>query len=204
MKIFKDNLKYRIFLDTDVIDDNEAEEVEIKIPQSNIAGDKNPFRYDTSDDEEDKNTLSQKEIQQVNKTAGNEGINPSRTVAWVETFFFKDDDYRLQGKNCSFFLLLFSGKSFLVRNYKIGSRNFQDEKLYWFYKSFLFNISEGFDFIEKIKMVDNKEFAKSRRELKEIVKIKVRNVQQKKKPFKRKLGGSKRRKDIKMKKALRK
>lgn len=55
-----------------------------------------------------------------------------------------------------------------------------------------------------MKMEDKSEFSKSRRELKEIVRTKVRNVQQKKKPFKRKLGGNKRRKNIKMKKALKK
>lgn len=71
-----------------------------------------------------------------------------------------------------------------------------------FYEQFI--ISEGFDFVEKMKMEDKSEFTKSRRELKEIVRSKVRNVQQKKKPFKRKLGGSKRRKDIRIKKALKK
>lgn len=55
-----------------------------------------------------------------------------------------------------------------------------------------------------MKMEDQSEFAKSRRELKEIIKSKVRNVQQKKRPFKRKLGGSKRRRDIRIKKALKK
>lgn len=70
--------------------------------------------------------------------------------------------------------------------------------------SFIYLVLEGFDFIEKIRMEDSSEFTKSRRELKKIVKMKVRNVLQKKKPFKRKLGGSKRRKDIKLKKAMKK
>lgn len=63
---------------------------------------------------------------------------------------------------------------------------------------------EGFDFIEKIKSEEKTEFAKVRRDLKEIVKAKVRNNQSKKKPFKRKLGGSKKRKMIRIKKALKK
>lgn len=70
--------------------------------------------------------------------------------------------------------------------------------------SLLMSLLEGFDFIEKINSEEKTEFAKVRRDLKEIVKAKVRNNQSKKKPFKRKLGGNKKRKVMRIKKALKK
>lgn len=60
---------------------------------------------------------------------------------------------------------------------------------------------EGFDFIEKVKM-DTKEFTQIRRDVKGIVKAKVKNSERKNKMFKKKLGGSRKRKHIRMKKAL--
>jgi len=50
--------------------------------------------------------------------------------------------------------------------------------------------------------MDTKEFTKIRRDVKGIVKAKVKNSERKNKMFKKKLGGSKQRKHIRMKKAL--
>ncbi|KAJ8970060.1 hypothetical protein NQ317_012035, partial [Molorchus minor] len=118
----------------------------------------NPFRYDSSDDEDETSAIPNRE--QSTKSSDNlsREANISKNTYWSEPFFFKHDDYRLQ---------------------------------------------EGFDFIEKMRTEEKKtEFSKLRRDLKEIVKAKVRNVQRKNRPFKKKLGGSKRKKMIRMKKAL--
>ncbi|ENN72821.1 hypothetical protein HUJ04_013388 [Dendroctonus ponderosae] len=71
----------------------------------------------------------------------------------------------------------------------------------FFFKIDDFRLQEGFDFIEKMK-ASEKEFVSVRRQVKEIVKSKVRNNERKIKMFKNKLGGSKKRKHIRMKKAL--
>jgi len=71
----------------------------------------------------------------------------------------------------------------------------------FFFKPDDYRLQEGFDFIEKIK-AENREFQKVRRDLKGIVKAKLRNNERKNKMFKKKLGGSKRRKHIRIKKAL--
>lgn len=64
----------------------------------------------------------------------------------------------------------------------------------------LLNFSEGLDFVKKMELEELSEFAKLRRDLKHIVKTKVKNNQRKNKPFKKKLGG--RKKMIKIKKAI--
>lgn len=61
---------------------------------------------------------------------------------------------------------------------------------------------EGVDFVEKISIKDDRDFTKLRRDLKEIVKAKVRNNQRKNRPFKKKLGGSKKKKMLRIKRAL--
>lgn len=65
-----------------------------------------------------------------------------------------------------------------------------------------YRLQDGLDFIRRLEIEDKSEFVKLRRNLKEIVKTKVRNTQRKNKLFKKKLGGRKKR--IKMKKALNK
>lgn len=92
-----------------------------------------------------------------------------------EKFFFKDDDYRLQGKI----------------DYGIFGRN------YFFHFFFL---AEGLDFVKRIASAEESDFMQVRRNLKEIVRAKVRQNQRKNKPFKRKLGG--RKKMIKIRKAM--
>nr|CAI5818046.1 unnamed protein product [Callosobruchus analis] len=57
--------------------------------------------------------------------------------------------------------------------------------------------------MERMKTDDhNEDFGKVRRNVKEIVKAKIKNNQRKNRPFKQKLGGSKRKKFIRMKKAM--
>ncbi|CAH1163914.1 unnamed protein product [Phaedon cochleariae] len=72
----------------------------------------------------------------------------------------------------------------------------------FFFRNDDYRLQEGFDFVEKMKLEEKTEFSKLRRHLKEIVKAKVRNNQKKKQPFKKKLGGSKRKKVMRLKKAM--
>lgn len=83
------------FIGTEVAE----QETQIKIAKSNLSNERNPFRYDSSDDDEEKEIDNKKEVQHIDSTQENEGIASVRNNAWVETFFFKDDDYRLQGMN---------------------------------------------------------------------------------------------------------
>lgn len=62
-----------------------------------------------------------------------------------------------------------------------------------------FFFAEGLDFIKRLEVDDQDDFYKLRRNLKEIVRAKVKNNQRKNRPFKKKLGGKKR---IKVKRAL--
>ncbi|CAG9764506.1 unnamed protein product [Ceutorhynchus assimilis] len=71
----------------------------------------------------------------------------------------------------------------------------------FFFKNDDFRLQEGFDFLQKIRAED-KEFLQIRKELKGIVKAKVRNTERKNRMFKKKIGGNKRKKHIRMKKAL--
>ncbi|CAG9835348.1 unnamed protein product [Diabrotica balteata] len=122
---------------------------------------KNPFKYDSSDDEDQtedipsQNAVTETETKQFDNIKTQGGLR--RTTTWTDSFFFKVDDYRLQ---------------------------------------------EGLDFVEKMKLDENSEFTKLRRDLKGIVKAKVRNNLRKNKPFKKKLGGSRKKKNIRMKKAM--
>ncbi|KAK5648978.1 hypothetical protein RI129_003870 [Pyrocoelia pectoralis] len=111
----------------------------------------NPFKYDSSEDEEDKEQklVSEPVVEKVEKVQ----VKPR---LWTETFFFKEDDYRLQ---------------------------------------------EGFDFIKRLQLGEQENFQKVRRNLKEIVRAKVKNNLRKNRPFKRKLGGGNK-KRVQVKKAL--
>ncbi|CAH0552142.1 unnamed protein product [Brassicogethes aeneus] len=136
------------------VEENGEETAEkiIRGNNNNLGGDKNPFKYDSSDDEDQTEDIPNASNQEQ------KDVPDTRNVRfWSESFFFKDDDYRLQ---------------------------------------------EGFDFIEKMRLEEKGEFTKLRRDLKEIVRSKVRNNQRKDKPFRKKLGGNKKRKNIRMKKAL--
>lgn len=64
----------------------------------------------------------------------------------------------------------------------------------------LFHFIDGLDFVKKMEIEELSEFVKLRRDLKQIVRSKVKNNQRKNKPFKKKLGG--RKKMIKIKKAI--
>lgn len=113
--------------------------------------DTNPFKYDSSEDEEGKEeTLASVPlVEKIEKVQ----VKPR---LWTETFFFKEDDYRMQ---------------------------------------------EGFDFIKRLQVAEQENFNTVRRNLREIVKGKVKNNLRKNRPFKRKLGGANK-KRIQMKKAL--
>lgn len=63
-----------------------------------MSNEKNPFKYDSSDDEEGKYDFEKKDIEMMNGISQHEEATNNKTNFWVETFFFKEDDYRLQGK----------------------------------------------------------------------------------------------------------
>jgi len=69
----------------------------------------------------------------------------------------------------------------------------------FFFKKDDYRLQEGFDFIKKLELDDQGDFLTLRRNLKEIVRAKVKNNQRNNRPFKRKLGGKKR---IRVKRAL--
>ncbi|XP_050312446.1 nucleolar protein 8 [Anthonomus grandis grandis] len=137
-------------------DKKEEEPTERELKRKPLLNGQNPFKYDSSDDEdEDIGDVPHKATGKIPEPVPVKAL--AQSVFWTEPFFFKNDDFRLQ---------------------------------------------EGFDFIEKIRSED-KEFAKIRRDLKGIVRAKVRNNERKNKMFKKKLGGgNKRRKHVRMKKAL--
>ncbi|KAG5897302.1 hypothetical protein JTB14_011465 [Gonioctena quinquepunctata] len=140
-------------------EEGDQPETVTKIIPNNLVKEKNPFRYDSSDDDDEtENIPFQHEVQQEsNASRSLQQSDSKRNSVWNDPFFFRVDDYRLQ---------------------------------------------EGFDFIEKMKLEEKTEFTKLRRNLKEIVKAKVKNNQRKNKMFKKKLGGSRKKKVIRMKKAM--
>lgn len=69
-------------------------------------GEKNPFRYDSSDDEDENsdenNVPDGKEQEDENPIEnadqkGSNNLQLGATKLWREPFFFKEDDYRFQG-----------------------------------------------------------------------------------------------------------
>ncbi|CAH1995183.1 unnamed protein product [Acanthoscelides obtectus] len=56
--------------------------------------------------------------------------------------------------------------------------------------------------MEKMKTCDNEDFSNIRRSVKTIVKAKIKNNQRRNRPFKQKLGGNRKKKFIRMKKAM--
>ncbi|KAB0803847.1 hypothetical protein PPYR_00817 [Photinus pyralis] len=109
----------------------------------------NPFKYDSSEDEKEEPLASLPFVEKIEKVQ----VKPR---LWTDTFFFKEDDYRLQ---------------------------------------------EGFDFIKRLQVAKQQNFNTVRRNLREIVKGKVKNNLRKNRPFKRKLGGANK-KRIQIKKVL--
>lgn len=100
----------------------------------------NPFKYDSTDDEDDEDKSNSKVTADKQETAA------VRPKFWTESFFFKKDDYRFQ---------------------------------------------EGIDFVKRMHgMEDDGDFSKVRRDLKKIVKRKVRNNEKKKTTFRKKLGSA--------------
>ncbi|XP_056645944.1 probable RNA-binding protein CG14230 [Diorhabda sublineata] len=141
--------------------EHEGMETETQVPtnvNNKFQQEQNPFKYDSSDEEDQTEDIPSKttEINSDTKKISNEQKTRS-APSWTDPFFFKLDDYRLQ---------------------------------------------EGFDFVEKMKLENNTEFTKLRRDLKGIVKAKVRNNLRKNKPFKKKLGGSRKKKVLRIKKAM--
>ncbi|CAH1109780.1 unnamed protein product [Psylliodes chrysocephalus] len=147
-------------------EEERPEEMEIvegstKISSKGFHKEKNPFKYDSSDDEDETEDIThQKQVSesiQKNAEISTRKCDFRKPTSWTDPFFFKLDDYRLQ---------------------------------------------EGFDFVEKMRLDEKTEFTKLRRDLKEIVKAKVRNNLRKNKPFKKKLGGNRKKKVLRMKKAM--
>lgn len=64
----------------------------------------------------------------------------------------------------------------------------------------LLQFIEGLDFVKKMELEELSEFSKLRKDLKQIVRTKVKKTQRKNTPFKKKLGG--RKKMLKIKKAM--
>lgn len=62
---------------------------------------KNPFRYDSSDDEDETDDIpNMKDPQKTEKYLEiSQPKSNTRSAFWFEPFFFTDDDYRLQGKS---------------------------------------------------------------------------------------------------------
>lgn len=75
-------------------EEESLEEETVKQLNQNIVGqDSNPFKYDSSDDEDETiNIPNNKEVKETPST------ERKQARFWSESFFFKDDDYRLQGK----------------------------------------------------------------------------------------------------------
>lgn len=57
--------------------------------------DTNPFKYDSSTDEEEEDDEIVTESKEIVTETKKPEVTPSRL--WTESFFFKPDDYRLQG-----------------------------------------------------------------------------------------------------------
>lgn len=68
-------------------------------PKKAVPGQKNPYKYDSTDEEDEigdiphKDDLTKKN--QVTKTP--DLVRSTQAVFWTEPFFFKPDDFRLQG-----------------------------------------------------------------------------------------------------------
>ncbi|VEN34181.1 unnamed protein product [Callosobruchus maculatus] len=144
--------------DKELDEKEEYKDTSVPVDISDEVGGRNPFQYDSSDDGDDPTEdTPNKEgdycIRSEQVSSGN-----VRKDFWTESFFFKDDDYRLQ---------------------------------------------EGSDFMERIKSDGyTEDFCKVRRNVKEIVKAKIKNNQRRNRPLKQKLGGNKKKKFIRMKKAM--
>ncbi|KAF5283853.1 hypothetical protein FQA39_LY04673 [Lamprigera yunnana] len=128
----------------------EEESIESKELNKKFHYDQKTFKYDSSDEEGE--NLGKAQFAKEEKTNEHNATLQMRPRMWTETFFFKNDDYRLQ---------------------------------------------EGYDFIKRLQLGEQEDFKNTRRNLREIVKSKVRNNLRKNEPFKRKLGGNKKRINIK-------
>ncbi|KAJ3642318.1 hypothetical protein Zmor_025116 [Zophobas morio] len=72
----------------------------------------------------------------------------------------------------------------------------------FFFKEDDFRFQDGSDFIKRVGSERNAAFVEQRRNLKHIIKAKIRNNNRKSNPFKKKLGGNKKKKNVRIKKAL--
>lgn len=79
--------------------EEEKEENQVRITKLNFTNEKNPFKYDSSDDEEEDHDSKKQDTKKIlNGLSQKEEGSNNKINFWVETFFFKEDDYRLQGK----------------------------------------------------------------------------------------------------------
>lgn len=73
-----------------------------KISSKGFHKEKNPFKYDSSDDEDETEDIThQKQVSesiQKNAEISTRKCDFRKPTSWTDPFFFKLDDYRLQGK----------------------------------------------------------------------------------------------------------
>ncbi|XP_049788063.1 probable RNA-binding protein CG14230 isoform X1 [Schistocerca cancellata] len=105
-----------------------------------IGWSRNPFKYDSSDSEDEY------EVKKSTESNQNSYETISENMKATSSFFFKENDARLK---------------------------------------------EGLEFITTAKRIGEEEFSKRRRELKLIIRAKIKNNMRKKRPWKKKLGGQK-------------
>ncbi|XP_049964548.1 LOW QUALITY PROTEIN: probable RNA-binding protein CG14230 [Schistocerca serialis cubense] len=105
-----------------------------------IGWSRNPFKYDSSDSEDEY------EVKKSTEPNQNSDETISENMKVTSSFFFKENDARLK---------------------------------------------EGLEFITTAKRIGEEEFSKRRRELKLIIRAKIKNNMRKKRPWKKKLGGQK-------------
>ncbi|RZC32688.1 RNA-binding protein, partial [Asbolus verrucosus] len=91
-------------------------------------------------------------------------------------------------------------------SYKINSNIPVNISKFWtepfFFRNDDFRLQEGLDFMKRMMFEKKSEFMQLRKNLKYIIKAKVRNNKRRNKCFKKKLGGSKKKKILRIKKAL--
>lgn len=82
-----------------ILDDTNTEEPVVNhVAKKRLVQEKDPFRYESSDDEDETGHIPNNENLENDKTPKQEASSNKRNF-WVEPFFFKKDDYRLQGKS---------------------------------------------------------------------------------------------------------
>jgi hypothetical protein len=97
-------------------------------------------------------------------------------------------------------------KEVVEDEYSYGKLDSSKKSRFWhepfFFKTDDYRLQEGFDFIKRVSSEQKTEFVEQRKNFKNVIKTKVRNIQRKNNLFKNKLGGNKRKKILRIKKAM--